>query len=49
MNRQTDLYNTATGGLKSAGTEMALDVLAYNIKQMISLIDIQRLMRAIQG
>jgi len=37
-----------TRGLKSVGTEVALNVLAYNIKRMISLIGIGGLMRAIQ-
>ncbi len=38
-----------TRGLKSVGTEMALNVLAYNIKRMISLIGIAGLMRAIRA
>lgn len=38
-----------TRGLKNVSTEFALNVLAYNIKRMISLIAIERLMRAIPG
>jgi transposase len=38
-----------TRGLKSVSTEMALNVLAYNIKRMISLIGIGGLRRAILG
>ena len=38
-----------TRGLKNVGTEMALNVLAYNIKRMISLIGIGGLMRAIRA
>lgn len=33
--------------LKNIRTEMALNVLAYNIKRMVALIGIQGLMRAI--
>jgi len=38
-----------TRRLKNVRTEFALNVLAYNIKRMISLIGIQGLMRAIPG
>lgn len=36
-----------TRRLKNVRTEMTLNVLAYNIKRVISLIGIRRLMRAI--
>lgn len=36
-----------TRTLKNVCTEMALNVLAYNIKQVVSLIGIRRLMQAI--
>ena len=36
-----------TRRLRNVGTEMALNVLAYNIKRMISLIGIRALMAAI--
>jgi hypothetical protein len=36
-----------TRRLKNVRTEMALNVLAYNIKRVISLIGIRRLMQAI--
>ena len=35
--------------LKNVRTEMALNVLAYNIKRVISLIGIQGLMAALPG
>lgn len=35
--------------LKNVRTEMALTVLAYNIKRMVALIGIRRLMAAIPG
>ena len=38
-----------TRGLKNVGTEMALNVLAYNIKRMINMIGIGPLMRAIKA
>jgi hypothetical protein len=38
-----------TRSLKNVRTEMALNVLAYNIKRMASLIGIRRLMQAIPG
>ena len=38
-----------TRRLKNVRTEMALHVLAYNIKRVISLIGIRRLMEAIPG
>ncbi|MBT9385691.1 transposase, partial [Pseudooceanicola sp. CBS1P-1] len=36
-----------TRRLKNVGTEMALNVLAYNIKRVVALIGIRGLMRAI--
>lgn len=36
-----------TRRLKNVRTEMTVNVLAYNIKRVISLIGIRRLMRAI--
>lgn len=38
-----------TRRLKNVRTEMALNVLAYNIKRMVALIGIRRLMQAIPG
>ena len=38
-----------TRRLKNVRTEMALNVLAYNIKRMVALIGIRRLMAAIPG
>ena len=38
-----------TRRLKNVRTEMALNVLAYNIKRMVSLIGIRRLMAEIPG
>lgn len=38
-----------TRGMKGVSTEMALNVLAYNIKRMISLMGIGGRMRAIPG
>uniref|UniRef100_UPI0011A228CF transposase n=1 Tax=Cereibacter sediminicola TaxID=2584941 RepID=UPI0011A228CF len=38
-----------TRRLKNVRTEMALNVLAYNMKRMISLIGARRLMAAIPG
>ena len=38
-----------TRGLKGVGTEMTLNVLAYNVKHMIALIGVGGLMRAIKG
>lgn len=38
-----------TRGLISVETEMALNVLAYNIKRMIALIEVGGLMSAIKG
>ncbi len=35
--------------VRGVRTEMALNVLAYNIKHMISLIGVRRLMEAIPG
>lgn len=35
--------------LKNVRTEMALNVLAYNIKRMVALVGIRRLMEAIPG
>jgi hypothetical protein len=38
-----------TRRLREVRTEMALNVLAYNIKRMVSLIDVRRLMAEIPG
>jgi hypothetical protein len=35
--------------LKNVRTEMALHILAYNIKRMISLVGVRRLLAAIQS
>jgi hypothetical protein len=38
-----------TRTLKNVRTEMALHVLAYNIKRMVALVGIQRLLQVIPG
>jgi len=38
-----------TRGLKNGGAEMALNVLAYNIKRMINLIGIGPLTKAVKA
>ena len=35
--------------LKNVRSEIALNVLAYNIKQMVALLGVKGLMRALQG
>ena len=38
-----------TRGLRNVRSEMALNVLAYNIKRMVALLGVGGLMRAMQG
>ena len=42
-------WDFLTRRLKGVGTEMALNVLAYNIKRMVALVGIKGLMAAIPG